>query len=401
MYKRQVQQGLAGRREGDLAGGAHQQRDAELPLQLLDRPGERGLGHAEALGGAAEVQLLGDGDEVPELAYLHVTHTATVSIAPGSVLHARRAQRLTDEQVTRTGKLGLIVMIVVTAPTSNIGSQLLARLVDGGAEVRVIAREPSRIRAELRERVEVVEGSHGDAEVVDAAFDGAESVFWLAPPNPRADDLRSVYLDFLEPALAALAKRGVARVVGVSALGRGTPMAGNAGHVTCSLEMDDRIAASGVAYRALTMPSFMDNMLRQAGALRNGMFFSPLPGDLKVPMCATRDIAAVAARELLDASWTGFEEVPVLGPEDLSNDDQARILTEVLGRPVRFQHVPVDAFRENLLANGMSESVARGMVEMMLAKAAGLDNAEPRTARTTTPTTFRTWCEEVLVPALG
>ncbi|BCY05220.1 NAD(P)H-binding protein [Actinoplanes sp. L3-i22] len=293
-------------------------------------------------------------------------------------------------------------MIVVTAPTSNIGSQLLDRLIAADAEVRVIARDPGRMRPEVRDRVDVVTGSHGDADVVNAAFAGAESVFWLAPPNDRADNLRSVYLDFLEPALAAFGKQGVSRVVGVSALGRGTPMAAHAGHVTLSLEMDDRIAASGVAYRALTMPSFMDNLLNQAGPLRNGMFFSAIPGDLKVPTCATADIAAVAARVLLEPDWTGFAEVPVLGPADLSNEDQARILSEVLGRPIRFQHVPVDAFRDNLIANaGMSEAVATGMAEMMAAKAAGLDNAEPRTPAGTTPTTFRHWCETVLVPALA
>jgi hypothetical protein len=51
-------------------------------------------------------------------------------------------------------------------------------------------------------------------------------------------------------------------VVGISALGRGTAVAGRAGYVTASLAMDDLIAGSGVAYRALTMPSFMDNLLR-------------------------------------------------------------------------------------------------------------------------------------------
>ncbi|GAA2694470.1 NAD(P)H-binding protein [Actinoplanes palleronii] len=294
-------------------------------------------------------------------------------------------------------------MIVVTAPTSQIGSQLLGHLLAADAEVRVIARDPDRLKPEIRDRVDVVRGSHGDADVVNAAFDGAESVFWLAPPDDRADDLRAVYLDFLEPARVAFGKRGVARVVGVSALGRGTPMAANAGHVTLSLAMDDRIAESGVAYRALTMPSFMDNLLGQAGALRQGMFFSPIPGDLRVPTCATADIAAVAARELLDDSWAGagFAEVPVLGPEDLSNNDQARILSEVLGREIRFQHVPIDAFRANMIANaGMSEAVAQGMAEMMAAKAAGMDNAQPRTAANTTPTTFAAWCEETLVPTL-
>ena len=55
--------------------------------------------------------------------------------------------------------------------------------------------------------------------------------------------------------------------VGVSALGRGTPVAAEAGLVTASLAMDDLIVASGVAYRALANPSFMDNVLRQVASL--------------------------------------------------------------------------------------------------------------------------------------
>jgi hypothetical protein len=37
---------------------------------------------------------------------------------------------------------------------------------------------------------------------------------------------------------------------------------------------------------------------------------------------------------------------------------------------------------------------------MAWAKNEGLDNAEPRTAENTTPTSFRQWCEEVLKPAV-
>jgi hypothetical protein len=44
--------------------------------------------------------------------------------------------------------------------------------------------------------------------------------------------------------------------------------------------------------------------------------------------------------------------------------------------------------------------MAKGMVEMMVAKNEGLDNMEPRTAESTTPTSFRQWCEEVLRPAV-
>ncbi len=73
-------------------------------------------------------------------------------------------------------------------------------------------------------------------------------------------------------------------MVGVSALGRGTPVAGNAGLVTASLAMDDLIASTGVSYRALTMPSFMDNILRQVEPIKSrGLFFSPISGDRKLP----------------------------------------------------------------------------------------------------------------------
>ena len=69
-------------------------------------------------------------------------------------------------------------MIVVTAPTSNIGHRLLATLLDSDATVRVIARDPARLPGSVRNRAEIVEGSHGDAAVVDRAFSGADTVFW-------------------------------------------------------------------------------------------------------------------------------------------------------------------------------------------------------------------------------
>jgi hypothetical protein len=48
----------------------------------------------------------------------------------------------------------------------------------------------------------------------------------------------------------------------------------------------------------------------------------------------------------------------------------------------------------------MSEAVAQGMLDMMVAKDEGIDNDEPRTPQATTPTSFRQWCEEVLKPAV-
>jgi uncharacterized protein YbjT (DUF2867 family) len=279
-------------------------------------------------------------------------------------------------------------MIVITTPAGQIGSQVLRNLLDSGEELRVIVRDPSDIPAGVRKGLDIVEGSHGDAAVADKAFSGADAVFWLTPPDPRAPSVEAAFVGFTRPAAEAFSKHGVGRVVAVSALGRGTPWASRAGYVTGSLAMDDLIASTGVAYRALTNPSFMDNTIRQVPSITNqGMFFSP--------------IAGAAARLLLDPSWSGVGEVPSLGPEDLSFNDMAQIMSEVLGKEVRFQQNTFEAYKERFVSFGMSDAMAQGMTDMAWAKNEGLDNGVPRTSENSTPTSFRQWSEEVLKPAVA
>src|SRR5271155_436937 len=292
-------------------------------------------------------------------------------------------------------------MIVVTTPTGDIGSQVLANVLKSDEKVRVIARDPSSLPDSARSRVEVVTGSHGDATVVDKAFEDADAVFWLTPPDPQAKSVEAAYVGFTRPAAEAFKKHGVRRVVAITALGRGTPWADRAGYVTASIAMDDLIASTGVALRALCNPSFMDNIVRQAAAIANrGMFFSPIDGDRKLPSVATRDIAATASRLLLDDTWSGVSDVPLLGPEDLSFNDMAQIMSEVLGTEVRFQQIPFEAYKDRFVGFGMSDAMAQGMTDMAWAKNEGLDNAVVRTAENSTPTSFRTWCEEILRPAV-
>ena len=292
-------------------------------------------------------------------------------------------------------------MIVITTPSGQIGHQVLDNLLDSGEELRVVARDPSDLPGDVRELVEVIEGSHGDPSVVDVAFAGADAVFWLAPPDPRAESVEAAFVGFTRPAAVAFREHSVKRVVGVSALGRGTPWAAHAGYVTASLAMDDLIASTDVAYRALTNPSFMDNVVRQAQSIKDQeKFFSPIDGDRKLPAVATRDIAAAASRLLLDESWSGVGEVPLLGPEDLSFDDMAEIISEVLGTDVRFMQTTFEAYTDRFVSVGMSEAMAKGMTDMAWAKNEGLDNAVKRTPENSTPTSFRHWCEEVLKPAV-
>ena len=291
-------------------------------------------------------------------------------------------------------------MIVVTTPTGQIGQKLVDKLLNSSEPVRVIARDPNRLAPHVRERAEVVAGSHDDPAVVTEAFAGADAVFWLVPPNPRAESVEGYYLDFTRPASEAFVSRSVKRVVGVTSLGR--DYGKDAGNLSAAFAMDRLIESTGVSYRALEMPYFMENLLGQARAIAGqSAFFMANAGNRTLLTVATPDIADVAAELLLDPSWEGQEGVPVVGPDELSPNEMAGVIAEVLGRPVRFREVPADAYKETLTGYGLSEAWAQGIVDMVAAQDEGIYDVGPRPPQAAGRTSFRRWCETVLKPAVG
>lgn len=289
-------------------------------------------------------------------------------------------------------------MIVITAPTGQIGSKLVATLLRQDEPVRVIVRDPDRLAADVRTRAEVVAGSHRDPDVLYRALDGADALFWLMPAAATASSPYEAYVTASIPGADAVVRHAVPRVVIISALGRGSQI--YAGHVSASHAMEDLFRSTGAHVRALALPAFMDNVLRQVAAIKEGVVSGTVPAGLRMPWIATKDIAALAAGYLLDRTWTGQDSVEVLGGEDLSHQEIAEVLTEVLGRPVRFRRGDRAAVCRFLVGRGFSEAMARSMMDMDLAGERGINNATPRTPGNTTPTTFREFAEESVKPAV-
>jgi uncharacterized protein YbjT (DUF2867 family) len=291
-------------------------------------------------------------------------------------------------------------MIVITTPTGDIGRQVLDRILDSGEAVRVIARDPSRLPQRVRARAEVVPGSHGDADTVTKALAGADRMFWLVPPPPFSypGSAEHYYLDFTRPACEAIRGLG-AGVVGVTTLGHGYQ--GNAGMLSAALAMDKLIEGTGVSYRALALPFFMENLLRQAQAIKEqGTFSMANTAGRPLLTVATRDVAAAAAALLLDSSWSSQASVPVVSPDNLTPDGMAEVISSTLGRPVRYRPVPAADRQAAMLRRGASETMAQDMADMTEAQNNGIYDAEPRDPDSAAPTSFRQWCQDTLKPAV-
>jgi uncharacterized protein YbjT (DUF2867 family) len=289
--------------------------------------------------------------------------------------------------------------IVINTPTSNIGRALATRLLDAGEGVTVMSRDKKKVDELHRRGAHVIEGSFEDPALLAEALEGAEALFWLTPPPARPD-----YYDWAvrcaKQAAATAKKAGARRAVVLSSAGAHTGP--GTGAVGPAREIESEFEAALPAVVSLRPGIFMENFLLSTELIaKAGKIFTPLPSGKRWPLVATPDIAVKAACWLLDRNWTGHHRIGVHGPKDLSTDEAAAIISSVLGRPVQNIETTIDQARGALSGMGMPDFLVEIILEMYVAFREGrLDQAEPRTPDTTTPTTLAEFARTTLVPAI-
>ena len=288
--------------------------------------------------------------------------------------------------------------IAITAPTGNIGSKLTQDLLATDAELTLLVRDPARLSAETRGRAQVKQGDLTDADFVRDATTGADALFWLSPPTLEAADIAAYYGALYNAAAGAVKANYIPHVVLISGGGGGRRDAGTASYL---FETEDALNATGANVLSLRCGLFMENFLWYLPTIQGqGAWYGLNRPDLSVPFVATQDIADVAARHLKHLDWQGQSYLAVHGAEDLTMNQAANVLTETLGKTVRYVQVPAEGMRQNLLHMGATQDAAQNLVKMFEAFDAGSYADEPRTPETTTPTTLAAWSRAVLKPLM-
>ena len=291
--------------------------------------------------------------------------------------------------------------IAITGATGNTGGRIAQQLVEAGANVTVLVRNPDKLHPVVRQNAIVRQGSLEDTQFVTDATRNAEALYWVVPYNFGAANFRAYQHHVGNVATAAIAANQIPYMVNLSSNGAHLPE--GMGPISGLYEVEQRLNAAASNIIHLRPGFFMENYLMQLEPIRTAnSVFLPIAGDRRLAMIATQDIAAVAAELLLQRNWSGHSVLGLHGATDLSFDEAAAILSQELGRSI--VHVPItsEQFRDSLLQMGASESVAADYVEMWQ----GLSNpeyapAELRTSQTTTPTMFTQFVREQLLPQLS
>ena len=242
-------------------------------------------------------------------------------------------------------------VILVTGATGRIGRLVVDELLRADASVRVLTRRPEN--AALPAEVEIVAGDFTDPASLDSALDGAEAVFFVWTTAPTT-----------APAVVARLAAQPRRVVYLSAphqtphpfFQQPNPMR------DLHVEIERILAATSLKATIIRPGMFASNVRHWWGPqIRNGDVVRWPYADAETAPVDERDIAAVAARTLLDGRHAGGDYV-LTGPESLSQAAQVHAIGDAIGRPLRFDELSPDEFRRE--ASGTWPS---GVADMLLA----------------------------------
>ncbi len=231
--------------------------------------------------------------------------------------------------------------ILVTGATGRVGRHLVQSLFERGANVRVLTRDPAK--AEFPATVEVVQGDLLDIDALRRAFAGVRTLFLL----------NAVSGDEFTQALIALniaRESGVERVVYLSVLHAGRFV--NVPHFAVKSGAERMIEAMGVSATILRPAYFIDNehMIKDV-ILNYGIYPMPI-GSKGIAMIDARDIAEVAAIELVRRDQASgklpLTTINLVGPQTLTGKDVAAIWSDVLGKPVTYAGDDPSGFEQNL-----------------------------------------------------
>lgn len=268
----------------------------------------------------------------------------------------------------------------MTGATGNVGRQVVAQLVSTGTPVRALVRDAQR----PPERAEAVEGDLARPGTLERALAEIETVFLIWP--------------FLTiegaPAVLDVIAAHARRVVYLSSSGVNDEAERQTDPINqLHADMERLIEQSGLRWTTLRSNTIASNargwaeQIRSVGVVRG-------PDIAATAVIDPRDIAAVAARVLIDEGHERATYV-LTGPQVVSRAQQVHAIGEAIGRPLRFEEVPLEAARKQLLADGRPPA----LVEALLASAetrphSGLITSTVEEITGAPARTFREWATD-------
>ena len=243
--------------------------------------------------------------------------------------------------------------ILITGATGTVGREVVKALQARGKAPVVGVRDERKAQNMLGADTSTVHFDFEQPSTFESATREVDRIFLLGPPlDLHLDQLIDPFIDYLK-------EKGIRRIVYLSALGaelmKGLPFHTKVERKLKDFDFDWTIL----------QPSFFSQNFRTyeyENITERGVTFMPA-GDGKVGFVDARDVGEVAAEALINDQHI-HQTYVLTGPETLSYQQAALLLTEVVGKPVEYPAPSPDAYASTLQEAGAPDFVANYMNEV-------------------------------------
>lgn len=280
-------------------------------------------------------------------------------------------------------------ILAVGAAGASAG-MVIPELAKRGAHVRGLIRDPKQTAA-VRNlgAAETAVGDLSDRRSMDAALEGMDSMFYIAPAFMPDEAEIGVSV------VAAAVRAGVRRVVFSSVI---DPSISELVNHSAKAPVEEAIIESGMEYALLQPALFIQGIARSwQNVLETGVFAEPWSPDTRFARVDYREVAEVAAIALTEDRLL-YGTYQLCSEGNLNRHEVAELMSEVLGRHI--EAARVGAPSDNSTGNGVP---AASPMEKMFAwydKRGLLGNALTlRAILGREPRTLKAYIEELAAPA--
>ena len=248
--------------------------------------------------------------------------------------------------------------LAVTGATGVLGGMVARQLSDAGFSQRLLVRDPRRAPRLLEAPAVAV--SYGDPVLSRPALEGVKVLFMVSAAE--AEDRLQQHYAFVD----AAAEAGVQHIVYTSFFGAAPDCTFTLGRDHYATE--ERIRASGMGFTFLRDNFYLDFLPVLAG--EDGVIRGPA-GDGVMAAVAREDIARCAVAVLRDPAVHAGATYNLTGPEDISLEHAAEVLTRATGRTVTYHHETLEEAFASRAPSGAPAWQVEAWVSTYTATAAG------------------------------
>lgn len=242
-------------------------------------------------------------------------------------------------------------MILLTAATGKLGAHVVDALLQKlpPSQLAVAVRDVEKAKSIAARGVQVRYADYGKPETLSKAFAGVKKLLLISSNEigQRAPQHQSV--------IAAAVAAGVSHLAYTSVLRADVSTLGLAGEHVAT---EQALRASGLKFTLLRNGWYFENYTENlASALQHGVIMGAAK-DGKIAAASRRDFAEAAAAVLLGDGHEG-KVYELAGDAPFTMTEFAAVVAELSGKPVRYQDLPFEAYRDALTGFGLPAPLAQ------------------------------------------